>query len=63
MYSHVSKLTIGVAASFEGEGLYVGASFDNGKIEFYNKEITGRLSLATVLGRFVVAVTANVAKW
>lgn len=62
-YSHVTKLTIGVAECFTGEGIYVGASFDKGKIEFYVMEVAGRLNLARVLNSFVEAVKTNVAKW
>lgn len=62
-YSHVTKLTIGVAESFAGEGIYVGASFDKGKLESYAKEVAGRLDLARMLNSFVAAVKANVAKW
>ena len=62
-YSHVTKLTIGVAESFAGEDIYVGASFDKGKLESYAKEVAGRLDLARVLNSFVAAVKANVAKW
>ncbi len=62
-YSHITKLTIGVAESFDGEGIYVGASFDKGKTEFYAKEIAGRLGLARVMDSFVAAVKENVAKW
>ena len=62
-YSHVTKLTIGVAESFAGEGIYVGASFDEGKMDFYAKEVAGRLGLARVFNTFVAAVKANVAKW
>jgi hypothetical protein len=62
-YSHITKLTIGSAESFSGEGIYVGASFDEGKMGFYAKEMASRLSLAKVLDSFVEAVKANVAKW
>lgn len=62
-YSHITKLTIGVAQSFSGEGIYVGACFDEGKLEYYSKEVAGRLSLARALNSFVEAVKANVAKW
>jgi hypothetical protein len=62
-YSHVTKLTIGVAESFAGEGIYVGASFDKGKLESYAKGVAGRLDLARVLNSFVAAVKANVTKW
>ena len=42
-YSHVSKFTIASALSFSEEGLYVGASFDQGKLDSYSKEVMGRL--------------------
>ena len=62
-YSHVTKFTIGAAESFAGEGIYVGASFDEGKVDIYSKEVAARLSLAKVFNSFVVAVNANLAKW
>ena len=62
-YSHITKLTIGMAQSFSGEGIYVGACFDEGKAKYYSKEVAGRLSLARALNSFVEAVKANVAKW
>jgi hypothetical protein len=62
-YSHVTKLTIGSAESFAGEGIYVGASFDKGKMDFYVREVAGRLGLARVMDSFLAAVKANVAKW
>ena len=62
-HSHPSKITIGVGESFAGEGIYVGASFDEGKEEYYAKEVAGRLGLARVFPNFVEAVRANLAKW
>ena len=62
-YSHVTKLTIGAAESFAGEGIYIGAAFDEGKVESYVKEVAGRLELARVFNSFVDAVKANLAKW
>lgn len=65
-YSHPTHLTIAAAVKFSDtglEGLYVGAAFDERKIEAYAKEITGRLGLARVFSNFVNAVKANVAKW
>jgi hypothetical protein len=58
-YSHVSKFTIAAALSFSEEGLYVGTSFDIGKLDSYSKEVLGRLSLARVLPNFVAAVEQN----
>jgi hypothetical protein len=63
-YSDVTKMTIAVAMSFSQKGaLYVGASFDDGKLDAYKKEIDGRVSLANVFPNFVDGVTGNVAKW
>lgn len=63
-YSHVTKMTIAVAMSFSQKGgLYVGASFDDGKLDAYKKEMDGRVSLAEVFPNFVDGVVSNVAKW
>jgi uncharacterized membrane protein len=62
-YSHITRLTLAVTISFSEEGTYVGASFDEGKIEAYKKEVDGRVGLAKVFTNFVAAVIANVAKW
>jgi hypothetical protein len=46
--------------SFESEGaLYVGCSFDEGKIEQYKKEMAGRVGLARVFPNFIEAVSHN----
>ncbi len=55
-------LAIGMSFSQKG-GLYVGASFDEGKVEAYKKETNGRVGLAKVFPNFVDGVTGNVAKW
>lgn len=63
-YSHVTKMTLAAAMSFSQRGgLYVGASFDAGKLDAYKKEINLRVSLADVFPNFVDGVSANVAKW
>ena len=63
-YSHVTKMTIAAAMSFSKTGgLYVGASFDDAKVDAYKKEMQGRVSLAGVFPNFVDGVAANVAKW
>jgi hypothetical protein len=63
-YSHVTKMTIATGMSFsENGGLYVGASYDKGKVEAYTKEVKGRLSLAKVFPNFIEGVATNVAKW
>ena len=63
-YSHVTKMTIAAGMSFSQKGgLYVGASFDDGKLDAYKKEVNGRVGLAKVFPNFVAGVTGNVAKW
>lgn len=63
-YSHPTHLTLAIGMSFSKAGLlYVGASFDEGKLDAYKKEIEARVSLAEVFPNFVDGVRANVAKW
>lgn len=63
-YSHPTHLTIAVGMSFSRAGLlYVGASFDEGKLPAYEKEVGLRVSLAEVFPNFVDGVRANVTKW
>ena len=62
-FSHPTKMTMAAITSFSDEGLYVGASFDDGKVAEYDKEVAGRVSLAGVFMNFVETVKANVAKW
>lgn len=63
MYSHISRLTLANLISFSEPGIYVGASFDKGKVDAYRKEVDGRVNLAKVFESFVEGVKANVAKW
>ncbi len=65
-YSHPTHLTMAAAAKFSDKGLaglYVGAAFDERKLEAYRKEVAGRLSLAQAFSSFIDGVKANVAKW
>jgi hypothetical protein len=60
-YSHPSLFTVASHICFKTEGaLYVGCSFDEGKVEQYRKEVNGRLSLAKVFSNFVQGVVNNV---
>ena len=61
--SHPTKMTIAEITSLSVEGLYVGGSFDEGKVFEYDNEVYGRVSLARVFANFVEAVKSNVAKW
>ncbi len=63
-YSHLTLLMILTFMSFSNRaGLYVGAAFDDGKIEGYRKEVSARVGLAKVFPNFVEGVIANLAKW
>ena len=44
-YSHPTPLTIAAVMSFSEGDLYVGAAFDEGKIEAYKKEVSSRVNL------------------
>ena len=63
IFSHFSKMTVSAATSFSQDALYVGASFDDGKIKAYDAEVKNRLSLAKVFPNFVAVVLRNVGKW
>lgn len=63
VFSHLSKMTVGATRSFSQEGLYVGASFDEGKTKAYDSEVENRLSLAMVFPNFITAVLRNVRNW
>ena len=63
-YSHFTKMTIAIGMSFSQKGaLYVGSSFDEGKVDIYKKEVFGRVSLANVFSNFVEGVSSNVSEW
>lgn len=62
-YSHPSVFTILDGMSFAEEGLYVGASFDEGKMDGYRKEVAGRASCAGIFPNFIQGVKTNVAQW
>jgi hypothetical protein len=61
-YSHVTRLTLATTMSSSENGSYVGASFDEGKIDAYRREVQGRLGLAQVFPNFVAAVKSNLAQ-
>jgi len=62
-HSHFSRLTVATVIAFEEVGLYVGASFDEAKVDQYDSEVASRVQLAEVLPSFIEAVTTNIAKW
>ncbi len=59
-YSHPIRLTIAAITSFSVEGLCVGASYDDGKVGEYEKEVSGRVTLGSVFSNFIAAVKTNV---
>jgi hypothetical protein len=61
-YSQPTRLTLAAITSFSVDALYVGASFDDGKVAEYDKEVSGRNSLARVFSNFVAAVKMNIEK-
>jgi predicted lipoprotein len=62
-YSHPTRLTLANGMSWSENGSYVGASFDEKKVEAYKKEVDSRIGLAEVFPNFIEAVIANVGKW
>jgi hypothetical protein len=62
-FSHLSMLTIGTGMSFSKRGVFIGAAFDEGKMEVYKIEIRSRVGCAEVFSNFIDGVKANVAKW
>lgn len=65
MYSHPSKATLASNIRFSDEGgaMYVGSSFDEGKLDKYQKEMAGRATLAQVFTNFVGGVKENIDAW
>lgn len=62
-FSHPTQLTLTTFVSFSGEGLYVGANFDRGKVQAYRQEVNRRVNLAKVFPNFVDGIIANAAGW
>ena len=55
-FSHPSRLSLATLTSFSGEGLYLGSAFDSGKLAAYRKEISTRVSLASLLSNIIVGI-------
>jgi ABC-type transport system involved in cytochrome bd biosynthesis fused ATPase/permease subunit len=62
-HSHPSYITVGSNFSFGDQHLYLGASFDSGKIEFYNKDVASRLSLSSVFNNYIDGIKKNLLEW
>jgi hypothetical protein len=63
IHSHPTRMTLAAVTPLTDGGLYVGASFDFGKIDGYRDEIANRMGLVDVLRGFVFAVKSNLEKW
>lgn len=48
-FSHPSRLSLATLTSLSGRGIYLGAAFDEAKLEAYRKEIEARVSVAKLL--------------
>lgn len=63
-YSHPTQLTLAHLISFSERGKsYLGASFDEGKLEGYAMQVNNLLSLAKVFDNFIDGVGANAKGW
>lgn len=63
-YSHPTQLTVASLVSFSGGGkLYLGASFDEGKIKTYTKEVESRVSFAKIFDNAIDGIKVNANNW
>jgi hypothetical protein len=62
-FSHPTKMTLGAFESFAGEGIYVGAAFDPGKVKHYRSEVANRLRLTKVFPSFLQTIERNLGTW
>ena len=63
-YSHPTQLSLASLVSFSKEGkLYLGATYDEGKIKDYKKEINSRLGLAKIFNNIIDGIRANIEQW
>jgi hypothetical protein len=61
--SHPTILAMGDIISLEGAGIYLGASYDEAKLPFYEKEVSSRVNLANILINVIEAVTRQMREW
>ena len=62
-FSHPSKMTLGTLESFAGEGIYLGAAYDQGKYKHYKSEVSTRLKSAKLFPGFLQVIKRNLAAW
>lgn len=58
-FSHPTVMTVGTLESFTGEGIYLGAAYDQGKHKHYEVEVSNRLKLAKLFVGFLKSVHRN----
>lgn len=59
-FSHPTMLTVASSISMsQAGGLYLGASFDEGKIEIYKKEVNNRISIAKLFENIIFGISQN----
>jgi hypothetical protein len=62
LYSHPTKMTVASYMSYSDAGLYIGAAFDEGKLDFYAREIDCRVKLAEYFPGIVQKIRSNLKK-
>jgi len=61
---HPTIFSMGENMQLDGPGnYYLGASFDKSKLQFYQKEINSRVSLANILINIIDGVTRQMREW
>ena len=59
-WSHANLMTLATHMGQSGDVMYVGAAFDEGRDEEYQKEASGRASLASIFENIVESVRSNI---
>jgi len=61
--SHPTIFSMGDTINLDGTGMYLGASFDEDKLPFYQKEVNSRVGLANILINVMEGVTRQMREW
>lgn len=61
--SHATILATNDIMNFGGAGIYLGASFDEAKLPFYEKEVISNVGLADILINVIPGVTRQMREW
>lgn len=62
-FSHSTILAMNDMINMDGSGIYLGASFDEAKLPFYEKEVTSRVNLSKILVNVIEGVTRQMREW